>query len=236
MLIEAGDLKKGSAMRAAVEASKSAMALPCYADEGRSLDQLIDTQVAAAGLRITQEARTLLRSSLGGDRLASRMEVEKLVLYCAGRTEIDAADVTASSGDVSAVSADEVIDMVLLGDRDRMDARLQRALASGTAPFLLLLSALRMFQSLSLMRAQMDSTGRDAAGVVAGARPPIFFARRRIVETALAGMAAVTLDQALDRLQRAVLLTRRRPELAVEIVRQTLLALATIRAARDRRR
>src|SRR5919109_2487748 len=42
VLIEAGDLKKGAALRSAVESSSCAIALPCYADDGRSIDTVID--------------------------------------------------------------------------------------------------------------------------------------------------------------------------------------------------
>ena len=35
ILIEAGDLKKGLALRTAVEAAKTAIALPCYMDDAR---------------------------------------------------------------------------------------------------------------------------------------------------------------------------------------------------------
>src|SRR5690606_29785614 len=42
ILIEAGDLKKTSPLRSAVEGAFSAMALPCFADEGRSLDAVIE--------------------------------------------------------------------------------------------------------------------------------------------------------------------------------------------------
>ena len=46
-------------------------------------------------------------------------------------------------------------------------------------------------------------------------------------------LVAPVIGPALDRLQQTVLATRRRPELAPEIVRQTLLAL-TVTAARAR--
>jgi DNA polymerase-3 subunit delta len=72
VLVEAGDLKKGAALRAAVEPAAAAMALPCYADEGRTLDALIDAEMQAVGVTITLEARQALRQSLGGDRLATR--------------------------------------------------------------------------------------------------------------------------------------------------------------------
>lgn len=232
VLVEAGDLKKNAPLRSAAEGGKAAMALPCYADESRSIDQLLDQELQQAGLRIGLEARQMLKGFLGGDRLASRGEIQKLVLYCAGQESIEPADVAASLGDVSSVSADQVIDAMLQGRLAEMDEKMQRALSSGTAPFLLVSAAMRQFQVLTALRAEMEATNRNASSVVAGARPPVFFARRSIVEAALGRWSLDALGQALDRLQQTVLLTRRRPELAAELTRQNLLALAVQSARR----
>lgn len=232
LLVEAGDLKKNAPLRAVAESAKCAMALPCYADESKSIDQLLDQELQAANMAITLEARQMLKSQVGGDRLASRGEIQKLLLYCVGQTTIEIDDVAASLGDVASVSADQVVDAMLQGKLAEMDEKMQRALSSGMAPFLLLSTTMRQFQALAALRSEMDAAGRNAASVVAGARPPVFFARRSIVESALARWTSDALAHGLDRLQQTVLLTRRRPELAAEITRQTLLALGVQSARR----
>ncbi|RWG75960.1 DNA polymerase III subunit delta, partial [Mesorhizobium sp.] len=57
ILIEAGDLKKGAGLRAIVEAAGNAIALPCYADEARDLDTVIDDELRKAGMSMTLDAR-----------------------------------------------------------------------------------------------------------------------------------------------------------------------------------
>jgi DNA polymerase III subunit delta len=226
ILIEAGDLKKGVALRAAVEASEHAMALPCYADEGRNVDSLIDEELQKAGLSIALDARQLLKRSLGGDRLASRGELEKLALYAAGRKQITLDDVQLMTGDVSGLSLDHVIDAVLEGKSADFDAAFNRLSGGGNqAPAQVLSATLRQFQSLQLMRGTMERDGRGAASVVASARPPVFFTRRRTVENALSAWSAEGIARALGSLQAAVLHTRRRPDLALPISRQALLAI-----------
>ena len=122
VLIEAGELKKGAPLRAAVEASKAGMALPCYADEARDIDTVIDGELRKAGMTLTQEARQALRRNLGGDRLASRGEIEKLMLYAHGSREIGLEDVEAMTGDVSGLSVDDAVDLMLDGRIDEFDA------------------------------------------------------------------------------------------------------------------
>ncbi|MEO3387158.1 DNA polymerase III subunit delta [Mesorhizobium sp. CAU 1741] len=235
IVIEAGDLKKGSALRSAAETAAAAMALPCYADEGRSIDAVIDEIFARDGLRIGIEARQILKGNLGGDRLATRSELEKLALYCHGTGEVTVEDVLALGGDVSGLSVDTVVDAVLTGDSRSFDTTYSRLVSSGSHPFVMLSAAMRQFQFLHVMRDEMETASKPAGAVVAAARPPVFFARRKLVEAALQRWSVEALGRALDRLQAAVLLTRQRPDLAMATARQALIALL-VEAARAARR
>ena len=226
ILIEAGDLKKGTGLRAIVEAAGNAIALPCYADEARDLDSVIDDELRKAGMLMTLGARQALRRNLGGDRLASRGEIEKLVLYAYGQKEIGIDDINAMSGDVSGTSFDDAVDAVLDGKVGDFDIAFSRHCQSGGHPFLVLSSAMRQLQAIQVMRGQMETGGRNAASVVAGARPPVFFTRRKLVEKTLERWNVDALGRALGRLQTAVLQTRKRPDLSEALARQALLGIA----------
>lgn len=234
IIVEAGDLKKGTVLRTAVEASPHAMALPCYSDDGRSVDTVIDDVLGQAGLTIGLEARQLLRANLGGDRLATRSELDKLCTYCLGAAKITPEDVMLMTGDVAATGIDDAVDAVLEGNVPRFDRAFSRLVSSGTNPFLILAAASRQLQILLALRSEMDSGGKSAATAVASARPPVFFSRRRLVETALQRLGQPLLLRGLDRLQSAVLQTRRRPDLAGAAARQALLAVA-VEAGRSAR-
>lgn len=234
ILIEAGDLKKGIALRTVVEGSSIGMALPCYGDEDRDINTVIDDELGKAGMSIALDARIALRRNLGGDRLATRGEIAKLALYAHGKREIELDDVLSLTGDVSGVSVDDAVDAMLDGKVDEFDQAFTRHSLGGSQAYLVLAGAMRQFQSLQLLRAGMTG-GRNAAAVVAAARPPVFFARRKLVERVLERWSGEALQRALARLQTAVLATRQRPELAVEIARQALLGIA-IEGARLARR
>lgn len=226
VLIEASDLKKGSALRSKVEAGAGAMALPCYADDAKSVDRLIDEELTRSGLTISLDARQILKTVLGGDRLATRAELEKLTLYCAGKGRIEADDVRLATGDASAMSVDGAVDAVLAGKVTEFDGAFSQLMASGTAPFLPLAAALRQFQALRTLREAMDRERKTAAAAVAAARPPVFFTRRALMENALKGWTGEATARALDRINAAILETRRRPDLARAVARQALLATA----------
>ena len=225
ILVEAGDLKKTAPLRTVVEGSAIGMALPCYGDEDRDIDSVIDGELGKTGMAISMEARGALRRNLGGDRLATRGEIAKLALYAHGKREIELDDVLAMTGDVSGLSVDDAVDSMLDGKVESFDVTFSRQSQNGSQAYQVLAAAIRQMQMLHLMRAGM-SGGRNAAAVVASARPPVFFARRKTVERVLERWSAEALQRGLARLQTAVLATRQRPELAVEIARQALLGIA----------
>jgi DNA polymerase-3 subunit delta len=236
ILIEAGDLKKGVGLRAVVEGAAVAMALPCYGDEDKDLDTVIDEELAKAGMTITLEARQALRGNLGGDRLASRGEIEKLVLYAHGASEITLDDISSLSGNVSGQSLDDAVDALLEGKVNAFDAIFTRHCQNGGGqPFLVLAAAMRQFQAIQAMRGTIETGRQNAAGAVAAQRPPIFFARRKLMERAVERWNSDALTRALARLHAAVLQTRRRPDLSVALARQALLGIA-VESARLQRR
>lgn len=235
VLIEAGDLKKGAGLRGIIEASSAGMALPCYSDDARGIDGVIDDVLGEWKMQITLDGRQLLRASLGGDRLATRGELEKLCLYAKGKERIDIDDVREAVGDVAGLSMDEVIDAVLTGNLPAFEASFDRVVKSGTASFLLLNSAMRQFQQIQTLRYSVDSERKSASVVVAGARPPIFFNRKKLIETALSRWNGESLSRVLERIQRAVLESRQNAALAVPIIRQCLLAIA-VESRRNARR
>lgn len=234
LLLEAGELKKGTGLRAAVEKAAGAIALPCYVDEARSLEGLIDEMCAKEGLTIEPEARQSLRALLGGDRMATRGELAKLALYAAGQGRITQADVEAAIGDVSARGQEDMLDAVMGGDVASFDTVFTTLLGGGANAGVVLSAALRRFQTLETLKAEMNSTGKPAQAVVASARPPIFFGRRRAFEAALARWSTDALAAAVARLDTAVLDSRRNASLTVAAARQSLLAL-TLEARRTRR-
>lgn len=235
VLLEAGELKKSTGLRAAVEKAGGAMALPSYADEGKGIEGLIDEMCAREKLTIEPEARQALRALLGGDRLATRGELSKLALYSAGNDRIGLADVEAAIGDVSARSQEDMLDAVLAGEAGTFDTIFSSLMAGGANAGVVLSAALRRFQMLETLKAEMDATGKPAQVVIASARPPIFFARRRAFEAAIGRWPADGLAAAVTRLDAAVLQTRRNAGLAVATARQSLLAL-TLEARRQARR
>lgn len=233
LIIEAGDLKKGAGLRSSVEKSPNGVTLPCYTDNAGALNALIDRTFSESGQRLSLDARHYVQEHIGGDRRASRGELDKLVLYAHGEDEITLDMARAIIGDASAISFDQVVDAVITGRLDDFDETMQAFITAGSNPQPLLAAAIRQFQQLDLLRAEMDRSGRPASSVVGSAKPPVFFARRKTVELALSRWTAQGIRHALRRLQDCVLESRMNSALTIPVARTALLAI-TIQSARRR--
>lgn len=224
LIIEAGDIKKGTGLRKIAEPARNIAIIPCYADDARALNALIDSELTASNLRITPDARERLIESLGGDRIASRNEVRKLALYCAGAQVIEEEDVTAIIGDASAISADDAVDAILKGDRNGFYQATQRIISSKTPIFLVLQSCLKQFQLLDQMRAEMNEKKVQATQVMQTLGRGIHFRRKPIIERALRTWPPAAIAREMNKLQAAILQSRQRQSLEDSVALMSLLA------------
>lgn len=225
IVIEAGDLKKGTAFRKLIEKSDEAVAIPCYADDTASLNELVSRELEAFGLSMTKDARQRLLGQLGGDRLASRGEIEKLCLFAADKGTIGEEDVIALSGDSSVLSADALSDAAALGQMPALMDALARMDAGSLSPSAAGPQILRNFQVLHKARIMVEQ-GVPANQVVDRITPPIFFKRKDAVRRQLALWTVTRLDRALALLSEAVLKSRQQQGLATAHLGDALIRIA----------
>jgi DNA polymerase-3 subunit delta len=232
VVIEAGDLRKTSPLRAICEKAKNAAAIGCYPDDERDVARVIDDELRKASLQIAPDARAALIPFLGGDRQATRAELRKLALYVHGRDRVTVEDVMAVVADASAVALDNVIDAAFAGKPAEVESHFTKARGEGTAPGAIVGAALRHLSSLHRMRIAVED-GQSVTGAVEGARPPVHFRRKAAIEAALRAWTTAKLGDAMNALADALLETRKQAGLAEAIAQRALMTLAT--AARKAR-
>lgn len=232
VIIEAGDLKKSAPLRALCEKAKAAAALPCYADNDAAVGRLIDDEMREAKLAIAPDARATLVSLLGGDRLASRNEIRKLILYARGQERIELADVMAVVSDASDMALDGVLDAAFAGRTGETETEFAKARAGGSSPAAILSAAIRHVANLHKMRLAIDN-GDSAEFVMKRGAPPVHFTREKLVAEALRAFTGPRLLRAMAQLAEASLEGRRNAALAETIAQRTLLALAVSARRRE---
>jgi DNA polymerase III subunit delta len=229
VIIETGDLKKNTPLRMLVEKSPVAAALPCYPDGPRELARLIDDETRRAGITITLAARDLLASLVGGDRRASRSEIEKLILYVLGEKRIDVADVMAVVTDATNPVMDSLIDAAFAGAANDVEINFAKVQSSGTAASTIASALVRQAAALHMLRLGVDS-GLLIDDVLK--RQGVHFSRTRAIGAALQAWTARQLERLIGQLGEISLDVRRDSKLAYPKMERALLMIA--RAARSR--
>ena len=221
--IEAGDLAKNSPLRAACEAAKSAAVIPCYDDDARTIGALIDSSVLRAGLSMDRDAKEVLVSLVGSDRLSTRAEIEKLIFYVGDTKRVTLADVRAVVADTSGLAIDDVLDAASAGDSKAALRALAVARAEGTSPATILNAAIRHLSSLHKMSLQVEA-GEDAESVLK--RNLVLRPWMENPKRALRRLGSHSIESALILLGEAELDTRRSSALAETIAERAILSLA----------
>ncbi|HEX4411968.1 MAG TPA: DNA polymerase III subunit delta [Xanthobacteraceae bacterium] len=225
VVIEAGDLRRNSPLRALCERAKNAAALPCYADTERDRIRLIDEEMRAAGLTLAPDARALLIPLLGADRAASRNEIRKLTLYARGgddkRVSVD--DVIAVVSDASALALEDIVDTAFAGRPIELEAQLAKARTAGSSAGSILFNAQGQVAQLHKWRTTIEDGGSFSLDSV---QPPLHFRRKTLVEAGLKTWNAARLLNAMAELADATLQSRRNSDLADTIAERALLAIA----------
>ncbi len=80
-LIEAGDLKKDSALRKVAEKAQAAAAIPCYEDEPSDVARLVREVLARDQVSLNADALQIFVARLPRERGVARQEIERLALY-----------------------------------------------------------------------------------------------------------------------------------------------------------
>jgi len=218
IVIEAGALKRDAPLRKICEAEPRAAAIECYPDSAKDIAQLIETELRADNLSIDADAKALLVSLLGEDRLTTRSEIQKLALYARGAGTVTEDHVAAIVADASSLALDAAINGAFEGDLAAVEKTAERVFSEGGDYNALLGSALR--HAMALHRARLDAeTGRSGMG--AG-----FGRRNAAIERHVRNWPSERLARTITALNQAIGKARRDPKLADQIAMRALWAVA----------
>ncbi|MET0606548.1 MAG: DNA polymerase III subunit delta [Beijerinckiaceae bacterium] len=223
VVLEAGDLRRTSPLVALCEKSANAIVLPCYADALDDIERLLDKQLQSSSLSIDQDARELLLSLLGADRLTTRNEISKLVAYMGDAGRICLADVEAIIGDATAAAIDDAVDGAFSGDVAAMLGAVAKLAAEVGRPDALIAASLG--RAALLMQGVAQHEAGDSA-IAVSRRLIRHFKRQPGFAKQLSLWPTRRLRDALRTLGEASLAGRQSPELAWRVIERSLMRIA----------
>lgn len=203
VIVEGGDMAPRAKLRALFEKDGSSMALPCYADDGRNLQEIIAKTLDQANLTAEPQAFAMLMQRLGQDRALTRGELDKLLLlkghgleHFTGGT-VSLKDVEDSLGLADEADIDRVIDAAMAGNFNTLDQALTSAFSAGANAIAILRSLGSHLDRLYIVRSKRD-VGTDIKSAMKSLRPPVFFKREKAFQSQIGIWTAPTLEHALQ--------------------------------------
>jgi len=230
VVVEGGDLAKGTGLRKVFEGADNAASIACYGDTMRDLPDVIRDALRAEGLSIAPDALADAASRLGSDRGVTRRELEKLALYKRGEKQVTLDDVRAVLGDEAEVRAEEALDGAGQGDLKRLDLALERLWIAGTSAVAVVRMALSHFQRLALAKLEIEK-GETPDGALRKLRPPIHFMRQAAFKAQLQLWDTSRLLEACDLLLETEALTKTTAVPAETVTARALFNIAAMARA-----
>src|SRR4051794_8339274 len=224
VVIEAGDLKRSAPLRNVCERAKNAVAIPCYVDAEREIGRLIDEEMRTADLTITPDAREALAPLLGGDRRASRAELQKLILYVHGKDRIELDDVLAVVTDASSQELDALVDASFSGEKEETEREFAKAAVARISAAAIIGTALRHAERLHALRLDVEA-GSSTSSLVERPQSGIHFRRKAAFEKALRAWTSERLARAMAMLAQASLDARVQSDLSATIAQRALMLI-----------
>ena len=220
------------ALRRVFEDAPHATAIGCYPDTPLDLAALIRETLAAHRVTASRDAGQFLVEHLGGDRLLTRSELEKLALYAGDDGRVELEDAQQSVSDAAALELTDAVMAAAEGDAARVERVLCRVLQEGESPVTIIRALLRHLHRLHALTARA-ARGIGVEEVLRTARPAIFFKQQDNFRRQLALWSETRLRPQLDRLAKAELDMKTTGLPAETICREAMLAVA--QAARPQR-
>lgn len=225
IVAEAGELAASSTLRRAFESAPRAAAIGCYPDNLRDRAAVIRDSLAAHHVTASRDATQYLVEHLGGDRLLTRSELDKLALYAGDGGRVELEDARHSVGDTAALELDDAVMAAAEGDAVLLERVLDRVFQEGETPVAVGRALLRHLHRLHALAACV-SAGTAVDEVLRNARPPIFFKHQDSVKRQLGRWSEARLRTALDRVAQAEIGMKTTGLPAATLCRQVMLAVA----------
>ena len=228
IVAEAGELDGRSALRRLFEKSELAACIACYRDEGGGLEAVIRDTLKKADVRVEDDAAAWLADRLGGDRLVTRGEAEKLALYVGAGNTATLADAQALIGDSADIDLDDLTDAVAGGDVAALERSRGKLDGEGVSAVAQLRAVQRHFARLHLC-AGLIAAGQNEKAAMAAVR--VFWKQEPAFRAQLKRWTSGKLSAALGRIVDAEIACKSGSAIAELIAAQCLMGLAELARA-----
>ncbi|WP_181577710.1 DNA polymerase III subunit delta [Candidatus Liberibacter asiaticus] len=226
IIIKSNEIKKNNTLRKIAEKFTSVLAISCYPDNKIHLMDLIEESLLIGQKSISKEAKQILLANLGGDRIASRNELQKLSSYCLEDILITEQHVKDIICDTHVLYIEEIINATIQGKIYNAIMLADFFLASKMPSHALLHGFLQKFQLLEKIHIIKECSNISFEKIIQKTEKNIIPMKRNILQESLRIWNKNIVRETLHKIDHRIHLARKKKYLEKNIIFQTILYIA----------
>jgi DNA polymerase-3 subunit delta len=203
-------LEKKSKLRIFFEKSSTAVCVPCYSDNNKSLETILTNELRKNNITISRESINLLIDKSNNDRNNLRNEIEKIKAYSLNKKNLSVEEIKSIANFSGEYKSDSLINECLNGDINQYK-KIVSELYLNTVNYVLLLRILynKIQKLLNIKKLEKNTTDIDV--LISSFKPAIFWKEKPIIKKQLSIWKQEDLRKITSKINEIELLCKKNP-------------------------
>ncbi|MBL0848740.1 MAG: DNA polymerase III subunit delta [Candidatus Liberibacter ctenarytainae] len=228
IVIRSPGIKKDSLLLKLGKKFTSILSISCYPDNKINLMNLIKEELSSKRQQVSADAEQILIENLGGDRISSRNELQKLSSYCLEDLLITAEHVKGIISDTHNLYIEEIIDSVTCGDIYNAILMVDTYFSSKMSPHAILHGLLKRFQLLDTIYTETEYLGTSLFTTIQKYEKTRIEKKRILLQQSLKIWDKNTIKIFIHKIDQEIQLTRTKSILEKSIIAKSILYIAQL--------
>jgi len=206
-------LERKSKLRIFFEKSSTALCVPCYADNNKSLETILTSELRKNNITISRESINLLIDKSNNDRNNLRNEIEKIKAYSLNKKNLSVEEIKSIANFSGEYKSDSLINECLNGDINQYK-KIVSELYVNTVNYVFLLRILYNKIQKLLSIKKLENSTKDIDVLISSFKPAIFWKEKPIIKKQLSIWNQEDLKEITNKINEIELSCKKNPLLS----------------------
>ena len=206
-------LERKSKLRIFFEKSSTALCVPCYADNNKSLETILTSELRKNNITISRESINLLIDKSNNDRNNLRNEIEKIKAYSLNKKNLSVEEIKSIANFSGEYKSDSLINECLNGDINQYK-KIVPELYVNTVNYVFLLRILYNKIQKLLSIKKLENSTKDIDVLISSFKPAIFWKEKPIIKKQLSIWNQEDLKEITNKINEIELSCKKNPLLS----------------------
>ena len=206
-------LERKSKLRIFFEKSSTAVCVPCYSDNNKSLETILTSELRKNNITISRESINLLIDKSNNDRNNLRNEIEKIKAYSLNKKNLSVEEIKSIANFSGEYKSDSLINECLNGDINQYK-KIVSELYVNTVNYVFLLRILYNKIQKLLSIKKLENSTKDIDVLISSFKPAIFWKEKPIIKKQLSIWNQEDLKEITNKINEIELSCKKNPLLS----------------------